>query len=884
MAAGEVARSSPRVFGLMVVRDAVDLVRVNALHHFEAGLERLLVIDNGSRDGTGELLRELALELPLEVESDPGPFRQADLTNRLAFEARHAGADWVLPIDADEFFVAEAGLPAVVGGSDAGALAIEMVNFVQRHGVREPSPRGLLTMDHRARHTLPQGEARYHVESGEWSIVEVAWHRKLIVRLSEATWIGTGAHTLRRPAGRIEPTAEIVCLHAPLRARSAIADRVVHARRIAAAGAAPDTGWQNRDLDRGEQEVERLWRANSNRDGRLVVGGERRGLVGDRRLRDLVSAHLSRPLTRPRQDPSPPVDDREPPSEAPPALPPGFAARMEESRAAILDAVGPSGDVTFVRGAGNLGDQLIWSGARRVLEGVAGREISYEDLGGSSGEVAVLTGGGALCRPFHELMPHAIAVAGLRYERVVVLPSSVDVGEDVVRTALERTEAIVFARELETMRAIESLCDARLGLDTAFFHDYGRFVAYAGSGTLNAFRADAEARGHAAPPGSEDISATAGSLDEWLHAIASAARVRTDRAHVMIAAAMLGKPVEYAGSSYHKLPAIAEWSLDAFGVTPIEPARPVTPAARPLPRRSRPGLGSCAVIVTRDRPERAAGAVASVLADPRAEAVVVDANSAPLNRERLAEATGERAELLQLQRNDGLGASLAAGVERAGADRVLLLDQLVELDPGALERLGRELDDHPETAAVAATVLAPAGGVEQSGGSIERDGELVALRPIAARALPTSDALPTSGACDWAPWSALLVRAEALAELPPAAGLDRMADREWALRARGRGLAIRRSAEAVARAIERPRPEHAVAFAERMRRLELACEIAAVRERHAVVLADLFETMPELERSLDRGRELLSLLLDQGPHRVLADWDGGRLGSVLGDG
>ena len=272
----------------------------------------------------------MALELPLEVESDPGPFRQADLTNRLAFEARHAGADWVLPIDADEFFVAEAGLPAVVSGSDAGALAIEMVNFVQRHRVREPSPRGLLTMDHRARHTLPQGEARYHVESGEWSIVEVAWHRKLIVRLSEATWIGTGAHTLRRPAGRIEPTAEIVCLHAPLRARSAIAARVVHARRIADAGAAPDTGWQNRDLDRGEQEVERLWRANSNRDGRLVVGGERRGLVGDRRLRDLVSAHLSRPLTRPRQDPSPPVDDREPPSEAPPALPPGFAARMEE--------------------------------------------------------------------------------------------------------------------------------------------------------------------------------------------------------------------------------------------------------------------------------------------------------------------------------------------------------------------------------------------------------------------------------------------------------------------------------------------------------------------------------------------------------------------------
>ena len=111
-----------------------------------------------------------------------------------------------------------------------------------------------------------------------------------------------------------------------------------------------------------------------------------------------------------------------------------------------------------------------------------------------------------------------------------------------------------------------------------------------------------------------------------------------------------------------------------------------------------------------------------------------------------------------------------------------------------------------------------------------------------------------------------------------------MADREWALRARERGLVIRRSAEAIARAIERPRPEHAVAFAERMRRLELAREIALVRDRHGIVLADLFEAMPELERSLDRGRALLALLLEQGPHRVLADWDGGRLGSILGGG
>ena len=222
---------SPRVFGLMVVRNAVDLIEVNLRHHFEAGLERMLVLDNGSRDGTRERLDELALQLPVDVGVDLGPYRQADLTNRLAYEARLQGAEWVLPIDADEFFVAEPGLPAAVTGSSAGALSIEVINFVQRHARHRPSARGLLTMDHRAQRTLPQAEAQYHVGVGEWSIVEVAWHRKLIVRLSEATWIGTGAHTLRNPAGPIDPTDEIVCLHAPLRARSAIAERALTARR-----------------------------------------------------------------------------------------------------------------------------------------------------------------------------------------------------------------------------------------------------------------------------------------------------------------------------------------------------------------------------------------------------------------------------------------------------------------------------------------------------------------------------------------------------------------------------------------------------------------------------------------------------------------------------
>jgi glycosyltransferase involved in cell wall biosynthesis len=273
----------------MVVRDAADLIRVNLRHHLGAGLERVLVLDNGSTDGTLDRLRRLSRTLPVDVAIDAGPFDMAALSNRLVGEARDGGADWVLPIDADEFFVAPVAIPRTLGATDAGAVRIPLVNFVQRRSRRRASERALLTMDHRPARTIPQAEARYHVGIGEWSLVEVAWQAKVAVRLGERTRLGPGNHDVIDSVGEIEDSREIVCLHAPLRARSRIERRVEHGRRAARGGAAKDFGWQNRDLDETAVDVARLWRANSNRGGSLEVGGERRALVRDTRLRDAVA-------------------------------------------------------------------------------------------------------------------------------------------------------------------------------------------------------------------------------------------------------------------------------------------------------------------------------------------------------------------------------------------------------------------------------------------------------------------------------------------------------------------------------------------------------------------------------------------------------------------
>ena len=88
---------------------------------------------------------------------------------------------------------------------------------------------------------------------------------------------------------------------------------------------------------------------------------------------------------------------------------------------------------------------------------------------------------------------------------------------------------------------------------------------------LRAFRTDAESAGGVIPEDNNDISRSCPDLIEWLQTIASYREVHTDRAHVMLAAAMLGKRVRYRSASYHKVPAIAEWSLAGFPVERMEP-------------------------------------------------------------------------------------------------------------------------------------------------------------------------------------------------------------------------------------------------------------------------------------------------------------------------
>lgn len=240
---------------------------------------------------------------------------------------------------------------------------------------------------------------------------------------------------------------------------------------------------------------------------------------------------------------------------------------IETSRAKLLESFSGSPDLVFLRGWGNLGDELIWAGTRQLLSGLRYREVNIGDIGKIRGHTALFTGGGGWCLPFQIIPPYLPQVEE-RFESVIVLPTTFDISQPITQEILKKTKAKIFAREMVSYRQIQSYCDADIAHDCAFYFDFEKYKCQ-GQGVLNAFRVDRESSRPVLPADNIDISKTCSSLDEWLWTISKYELVRTDRAHVMIAAALLGKRVEYLSSIYHKLPAIAEYSLKNYPVVRI---------------------------------------------------------------------------------------------------------------------------------------------------------------------------------------------------------------------------------------------------------------------------------------------------------------------------
>ncbi len=223
--------------------------------------------------------------------------------------AARNGADWVLPIDADEFWVGiDATLRSILGDlpDDVSGVRAEIVNFVQRRDVLSAGPHSLLSMTMRPESQVgPIEDCERLVEAEQIGFVEMMYPPKWVSRATPGIVVHNGNHSVEGLPEGTTTTGQVLCLHAPLRARSLLTGKLDQGRRVIEDEGRQDY-WHVRRWWRlcREGTIEAEWAANSFENGSITVGGRERRLIEDDRLRHAVSPHVSG--TGPEE-----LDDRE---------------------------------------------------------------------------------------------------------------------------------------------------------------------------------------------------------------------------------------------------------------------------------------------------------------------------------------------------------------------------------------------------------------------------------------------------------------------------------------------------------------------------------------------------------------------------------------------
>jgi Glycosyl transferase family 2 len=187
MAAG-VQAACMTLVATLLVRDEEEVLRAHLDYHLAQGVDLVVAMDNGSRDATPEILREYARRgvVDLLPEAEPGHYRQGPWVTQMArVAALEHGADWVLHLDADEFWWPREGtLPDVLAAVPEryGVVNAVRVDFdpvpacgfafwedmtVRRRVLRTPlGHRGLPRVAHRG-HPEVEVSPGNHLASGE---------------------------------------------------------------------------------------------------------------------------------------------------------------------------------------------------------------------------------------------------------------------------------------------------------------------------------------------------------------------------------------------------------------------------------------------------------------------------------------------------------------------------------------------------------------------------------------------------------------------------------------------------------------------------------------------------------------------------------------------
>lgn len=212
------------VCAVMMVKDEADII-ATTVEHLKFHVDQIIVADNGSTDGTREILAEWDDGHALFVVDDEevGYFQSAKMT-ALADRARSLGHDWVLPCDADEIWHScEVDTPIrdtlAVKAKNVGVVKAELFDHVSSGSLADPAADPVARMPWRRRDATPLP--------------------KIAARLLPGLVIEQGNHGAHFP-GKMATSYGLAVRHFPYRSVQQFVRKV---KNGAAAYAATDLPW-----------------------------------------------------------------------------------------------------------------------------------------------------------------------------------------------------------------------------------------------------------------------------------------------------------------------------------------------------------------------------------------------------------------------------------------------------------------------------------------------------------------------------------------------------------------------------------------------------------------------------------------------------------------
>jgi glycosyltransferase involved in cell wall biosynthesis len=281
-----------------MTRNESDLLRLNIVHHLQTSCDRIMVVDNDSTDKTRTILKRLAAKLPVDWTTQSGLLDQGEVVTSMVHEAHALGADWVIPLDTDEFWHSGRKLHEILAeDTESGALVAERIEFIQSREQMTSTPQGVLNATMRVAETQRGVETIDDFLAARRSMFELHPQPKVLVRATPDVVVTTGAHTTENASGPRAAANGIAVFHVPLRSKEAVFERAERGKPFATKDSDP-YAFAQAQYWRSMQSEDRLaeaWAAHSYADGALDVSGQRVELVEDGRLVELLSPWIRSP-------------------------------------------------------------------------------------------------------------------------------------------------------------------------------------------------------------------------------------------------------------------------------------------------------------------------------------------------------------------------------------------------------------------------------------------------------------------------------------------------------------------------------------------------------------------------------------------------------------